>query len=322
MTTAWVVGRGGLLGSALARRVQAQTGWRLVDSTSLPWHGSPSEIADAANRAAMHLREEAGPDPWAVIWAAGAAVTSSSQEAADAEYDRFKAALTAIGTALADDAGRGMYFLASSAGGVYAGSTGAPFTEHSEPRPLAAYGRLKLRMEDALRLHAERSGAAALIGRIANLYGPGQRLDKMQGIVSHLARARLTPAPVSVFVPLDTLRDYLYVDDAADLVFNALDRLQRERGVVTKILASGEATSIAALLGHLRALSKARPRVVLGSSPAAQHQALDLRLKSVVWPELDVVRATPLPVGIDRTIHDIEQRLLEGRQPASTRSSR
>jgi UDP-glucose 4-epimerase len=322
MITAWVVGRGGLLGSAIGRRARERPGWQLIHSESLPWIGSPADIADAARRDAIRLREAAGDGPWAVVWAAGAAVTSSGQEATDAEYDRFVAALAAIGPPLADAAGRGMYFLASSAGGVYAGSSGAPFTEHSAPRPLAAYGNLKLRMERALRQHAEQTCSAALIGRIANLYGPGQRLDKMQGIISHLARARLTPAPASVFVPLDTLRDYLYVDDAADLVLDALARLDRERGIVTKILASGEATSIAAILGHLRALSKARPRVVLGSSPAAQDQALDLRLRSVVWPELDAYRATPLAVGIDRTIHDIEQRLIAGTQSASTRSSR
>jgi UDP-glucose 4-epimerase len=320
--TAWVVGRRGLLGSALARRATVRPGWRLIDAPPLPWAGTPDEVADAARDAAIRLGEAAGTGRWAVLWAAGAAVTASDAEATDAEHARFAAALGAIDDGLAASASRGMLFLASSAGGVYAGSTGAPFTERSQPVPLSPYGRLKLRMEDTLRGHAERTGSAALIGRIANLYGPGQRLDKMQGIISHLARARLTPSPASVFVPLDTLRDYIYVDDAADVVIDGVERLADQGGVVTKILSSGEATTIAALLGHLRALSKARPRVVLGSSTAAQHQALDLRLRSVVWPELDASRATSLPVGIQRTIHDIEQRLLAGDQRASSSSSR
>ena len=312
MITAWIVGRGGLLGSAIARRAALRQGWRVIDAPALPWDGSADEVAVAAREGAARLRDAADGGSWAVIWAAGAAVTSSGEQAAEAEYARFAAALEAIGDELRDTAEHGRYLLASSAGGVYAGSSGAPFTERSAPAPLAPYGHLKLRMEGALARHADLSGSSAFIGRIANLYGPGQRLDKMQGIISHLARARLTPDPASVFVPLDTLRDYLFVDDAAELLVDALERLDREGGVVTKIIASGQASTIAALLGQLRALSKARPRVVLGTSPSAQHQALDLRLRSVVWPELDARAMTPLPVGIDRTVHDIELRLLAG----------
>lgn len=321
MITAWIVGRGGLLGSAIARRASVRADWRVIDAPSLPWAGSPEDVGEMAQRGAALLRDAADGGPWAVIWAAGAAVTSSSAQATAAEHERFVAALDAVERELGDTATRGLFLLASSAGGVYAGSSGAPFTEHSVPVPLAPYGQLKLQMEQSLRDHAERSGASALIGRIANLYGPGQRLDKMQGIISHLARARLTPHPASVFVPLDTLRDYLFVDDAAELLLDGLVRLEREGGVVTKVIASGHATSIAALLGHLRALSKSRPRVVLGASPSARHQALDLRLRSVVWPELDARPMTSLPVGIDRTIRDIEQRLLAGDQ-TSSRSSR
>jgi len=322
MITAWVVGRSGLLGSAIARRAGLRSGWRIVDAPPLPWSGTATDVAEAARAGAEQLRAEAGDEDWAVIWAAGSAVTSSDETETAGELERFSAALDAILGVLRPVGDRGMVFLASSAGGLYAGSVGAPFTEDSEPMPLAPYGRLKLAMEHRMREVAESAGVASLAGRIANLYGPGQRLDKLQGLISHLARARLTPSPASVFVPLDTIRDYLYVDDAGDLVLDALERLSRERGQVTKILASGEATTIAALLGHLRLISKARPRVILGTSASARHQALDLRLRSVVWPELDRYRATSLPAGIDRTIHDIEQRLLAGDQRAASSSSR
>jgi len=322
MITAWIVGRSGLLGSAVARRAASRPGWRVAESPLLPWSGSADEVAQAARVGARQLRERAGDGEWAVIWAAGAAVTSSDDAETAQELERFTAALDAILDELRPASDRGMVFLASSAGGLYAGSVGAPFTEESEPVPLAPYGRLKLAMEERLRAASAAAGTASLAGRIANLYGPGQRLDKLQGLISHLARARLTPSPASVFVPLDTIRDYLYVDDAGDLVLDGLERLSRERGQVTKILASGEATTIAALLGHLRLISKARPRVILGTSASARHQALDLRLRSVVWPELDRSRATSLPAGIDRTIHDIEQRLLAGDQRGASSSSR
>jgi UDP-glucose 4-epimerase len=44
---------------------------------------------------------------------------------------------------------------------------------------------------------------------------------------------------------------------------------------------------------------------MLASSTAAAFQAIDLRLESVRWPELDVREFTPLPAGIHATMADI-----------------
>jgi UDP-glucose 4-epimerase len=110
-----------------------------------------------------------------------------------------------------------------------------------------------------------------------------------------------------VYVSLDTTRDYLYVDDCAAMICDGLDRLGRERPAapVTKILASQQGVTIGALLAETRRLFKRAPRVVLGSSPFAKFQVRDLRLKSVVWSELDRRSMTPLGVGIKATADDL-----------------
>ncbi len=77
-----------------------------------------------------------------------------------------------------------------------------------------------------------------------------------------------------------------------------------------KILASGQPVTISALLGHFTALGKARPHVMLGLSPLAGYQAVDLRLASVVWPDLDERDTMPLPAGI----HITAQALISGMQ--------
>ena len=156
-----------------------------------------------------------------------------------------------------------------------------------------------------------------LVGRISNLYGPGQNLAKPQGLVSHICRAQLSGQPISVYVSLDTIRDYLFVDDAAALICDGLDRLGSEPAgtAVTKILASQRGVTVGALLAECRRLFKRAPRVVLGSSPFAKLQVRDLRMRSVVWPELDRRALTPLPVGIDATAAD----LLRGVQLGSRR---
>jgi UDP-glucose 4-epimerase len=204
----------------------------------------------------------------------------------------------------------GRFFLASSAGGVYAGAPNPPYSEKSEPQPLAPYGFAKLAAEQAAAEFGADSGTRVLVGRIANLYGPGQNLDKPQGLISVFARAYLTGQPVTVYVSLDTLRDYIFINDAADLVADCLVRLSeadvRPGETITKIIATQRADTIGALIGACKTVFKRRPRVVLGASPYAKAQAHDLRLRSVVWPELDNRPFTPLPVGIDATVRDMQ----------------
>ena len=81
----------------------------------------------------------------------------------------------------------GGLFVASSAGGVYAGSSDPPFTERSVPRPISPYGRQSWNTSVSATLWGEAHGIPVLIGRIANLYGPGQDMSKAQGLVSQLA---------------------------------------------------------------------------------------------------------------------------------------
>lgn len=310
-TVAWVIGARGLLGSALSRAIDARPAWRRLESDPLPWESD--ELADAARATAGRLADSARRcgSRIAVLWCGGRGVTSSDDAHFEGEHRQLETVLAAVAAVLAD---RGeasdVLFYASSAGGIYAGAANPPHTEDTPPAPIAPYGRAKLRAEDTIRSVAERAGTSSLVGRLSNLYGPGQSLGKPQGIISHLARSRFTRRPLSVYVPLDTLRDYLYVDDAAALVLDAVDRAARlgasgGRHDATKILASGTAATIGEVLGAMRQVTRARPPVTLGRSADADRQAADLRLRSVVWSDLDQRAHTPLPVGIAATLEDV-----------------
>ncbi|MTD14106.1 NAD-dependent epimerase/dehydratase family protein [Nakamurella sp. YIM 132087] len=324
MTTrpTWILGAGGLLGgavrrAALARRLPVLTSevpWTEADPTRRVLTGDIDRMLDA------------GDGGWRIAWCAGGGVTGSTAEALRQEVRVFRTflddlAARSVGT-------RGSVFVASSAGALYAGAAGAPFTERSAVAPLAPYGRAKVEMEQAADDFARRTGHRVVLGRIANLYGPGQDMNKGQGLVSHLCRAHLERRPLSVFVPLDTVRDYLFVDDCARMVLDLLDRCDTvadstvtstvgtdtgNPGAVVKILASGQGTTIGALLGECRRLFKRTPKVVLGSSDTARFQARDLRLRSVVWPEIDRRPLTTLPAGIDATIRGLHLATFAGR---------
>ncbi|ANP71594.1 NAD-dependent epimerase/dehydratase family protein [Cryobacterium arcticum] len=321
MTTyAWVIGARGLLGSATAAAIERRNGWVLLPADPLPW-ADDAAMADAAAATAERLLRTAATESadWAVLWLAGNAVTSTPPAAIAAELAQLRLVLDAVALAAGahGTAARGALFYASSAGGVYGGSAHPPFDETSLPVPISGYGRFKLDAEASLFAFSRASGVSVLAGRIANLYGPGQKLGKMQGLISHLAKAQFSPKPASIFVPLETMRDYIYVRDCAELVVDCVTRLQSVtasggRTEAIKNLASGQAVTISNLLGHIRTLAKSKPNVMLGYSAEASMQGLDLRITSTVWPDLDKRQLTSLPAGIKATMDDVLAHIQSG----------
>lgn len=306
----WVVGAGGLLGRHVAAKLTAR-GHR-VHTAKIPWT-EPAAALDALREEYAVLLDQSAGGAWNIAWCAGTGVVSTSAESLERDAALFTGFVKHLGTDPSACA-RGAFFLASSAGGVYAGSPDkAPYTEESEPRPLAAYGWTKLAEEAELAALARATGMPAFIGRIANLYGPGQNIEKPQGLVSHLCRAHFTGQPLSIYVPLDTLRDYLLVGDCAEMIAAGLGGIREQvRGtdpVLIKILGSGRGTSVAALIAETTRVLRRRPKIELVSTDQSTLQARDLRLKSVRWTELDRYARTTLPAGIAATAEDIEHRL-------------
>lgn len=300
-STTWVVGGGGLLGAAVIRELTLRG--RRIRRAAVPW-SDPAATRRALAATAAQIVQTG--EPWQVMWCAGAAVVGATDEQLLAEQQSFDVFLQ--GLRGGDAASRaGSLFLASSAGGVHAGSLAPPFTEHTPPVPTSPYGRGKLAVEQVARRFAEETGSRVLIGRIANLYGPGQDLTKSQGLVSQLCRSHLSRQPLSIYVPLDTARDYVYSSDAARLSVAALDRAaETAAGTVTvKLIASQRSTTIAAILAELHRITRRRPPVTLGASPLARFQTKDLRFESVVWTDLDSLVSTGLPVGVHATMEGL-----------------
>ena len=237
----WVPGASGLLGSAVRRELE--TRGQTVITSRIPWDDPTAAVG------ALLAQADALPHGSRIAWCAGAGVVGTSQEKHDAEVavvegflSRWQPAPEAVPEAI---------FLASSAGGVYAGAESPPFTEKTEPRPLSPYGHAKLRVEEIFTAYAARTGAPLLVGRLANVYGPGQNIAKQQGLISLLCDALVRREEMSIYVSMDTLRDYLYVDDAAAMVCSGLDVVALQGDIHIKVMASGRAMTIAEVLGHV-----------------------------------------------------------------------
>ncbi|MET3806919.1 UDP-glucose 4-epimerase [Nakamurella sp. UYEF19] len=308
----WVIGAGGLLGKALTNTLEHRPGTVLTSPIAWTTRQARADLVDGLDRLAAAVRSLPdrgssvdGPAPWRIAWSAGAGVTGTTDAILAEEVATLEDFLTEI--ASRRDLGTGTVFLSSSAGGLHAGgNAGRPYDERDVPVPISAYGRAKLAGERVATDFAAATGHRMRIGRMSNLYGPGQNLSKGQGLISHLCRGNLTRQPISVYVSLDTIRDYLFVTDCASMVADMLDHdaAHEDHGdqrTVVKILASQQGTTIAALVAVCRQVFKRSPRLVLGSSVNAMLQVKDLRFRSVVWPELDRRTLTTLPAGIAAT---------------------
>jgi UDP-glucose 4-epimerase len=316
----WIVGGSGLLGAGVTRALEGQA-WQIWQpSAAIPWADPAARprclAAAVAEFAALVARTR--PRSWTICWCAGAAVVGTSAEGLAEETDTFRQFLALLGEARPLPAVSGRLFLASSAGGIYAGRPEARISERLPPRPLSPYGQTKLAQEQALAAWAgARPGISTLVGRFANLYGPGQHLDKPQGLISHMSRCLIYGRPVHVYVSLDTIRDYLFADDAGRLVVDGLGRLEREASGaarhVVKIFGSEREISVAGIVGLFRRLAKRQLRIVFGILPVGHHQPLRLQFRSEVWPDQRGVSRVDLFEGIGRVYHQQLQLFQAGR---------
>ncbi|MBV9592168.1 MAG: NAD-dependent epimerase/dehydratase family protein [Actinobacteria bacterium] len=309
----WVIGAGGLLGSSAATAFSS-AGPVWSPDGPIPW-GTP-DASSALVSAAHEFFSLVGDRAWQIAWCAGTGVVGSSADDLADEREAFGSLLAVVGRRPRASA-RGVAFLASSAGGVYAGSRGAPFDERTPVAATSAYGQSKLELERIATEWSRQSGVPFVLGRISNLYGPNQNLGKQQGLISQICRSHLLGRPLSIYVSLDTLRDYLYVDDCGQLIVASLDRARREavgadQRVYCKVLATQQAVTIGHLVAEFKRVVKSRPRVVFAASPNSRFQVRDLRLRSVVWPDLDRGTRTPLAAGIRHTIDGILRALQAG----------
>ncbi|SBN63966.1 UDP-glucose 4-epimerase [Curtobacterium sp. 9128] len=322
VTTSLVVGGGGFLGRAVVAALEGAGDRVLVPR--VPW-GDQDAAAAVLVDAVRALR--AGDGPWRLVWCAGTGFVATGADAFAIEAALLARVLDPAATApdgAAAASTPGIVFFASSAGATYAGSTGVPFDESTDPRPLAPYGSSRLAAEAQFHSWAAATGTRALVGRIANLYGPGANLAKPQGLVSQLALAHVEGRPSSIYVPFETTRDYLYIDDAAAMIVDALDAVAADPvgSARTKIFASQEGRSIAEVITAVEQAFGSSLDVIAGQDPSASFQGTDLRFRSTVLPSVDDRQLLPFADGVARTVDAIRSAASSTTHPQDERGER
>ena len=306
-TLIWTIGLGGLIGSAINQQSEHSFG-----ATPIRWNNNSDALTDLTHNLDKFRSQIASHDSWGIIWAAGSATTSTDQDHADRELDLFAQFLAHL--AQHPLAGNGTFVLISSAGGVYAGAHNPPFTEDTPPRPIGVYGHLKLAQEKAAHTALESSSIRLVIARVSNAYGPGQDLHKLQGLISKLALSTLRREPINLFVPLSTVRDFIYTADLAAQVQGIIRGSTAgtdQENFSIRIVSSQSGTSIGQILRTCQEVFHRRIPTAMGSHPSSAAQASDLRFITLYSHENDHTAITPLPVGIKTVFDDVSRRLAQ-----------
>ncbi|MBU3897498.1 MAG: NAD(P)-dependent oxidoreductase [Gammaproteobacteria bacterium] len=295
----WVIGSGGLLGTALCRALHRKGDELFVPDKRLCW-GDDQALADqVATTVDKFASRVQAVDQWQLYWAAGVGTMSSSAQALEPEARALTQVLKSIESHPQIMAKPGAIAFASSAGAIYAESSDEVITERSQPTPTTAYARAKLLQEELLASFVKRNRcASALIARISTLYGPGQASAKKQGLLTHMARCILRNQPIQIYVPFDTIRDYIAADDAAEAMIRALARIGEPQQTVIRIVASERPTTIAEIVSIFKRIARRGPRIVTSASRLSGLYTRRVQFRSMATQASPSPPAMSLAVGI------------------------
>lgn len=298
-TRAWILGRGGMLGQALAKALGTRGAASLFEPARFSW-ADPTALAFELDLAIDQFAAAvASGERWLVVWAAGAGVIGTEPSALRTEIATIEGLLSRLERA-ALPVERGALFLASSAGGIYGDTPQRPLTERSAIAPLSAYGRNKRLQEELFSSFSIARRLPLLIGRISTLYGPNQNLAKPQGFISQLSSNMLRNRPTNVFVSLDTQRDFLFVDDCAEHINDCIERLLEARPSepILKIFASEESCTLGSIVASFRRITKHQPQIVSRATAVTKEHAGAQRYRSTIWRDTRPPRRTALLAGL------------------------
>lgn len=109
------------------------------------------------------------------------------------------------------------WILISSGGTVY-GKLSKPASELNQTKAYSLYAKENISSEELLINNSKKYNYNYIICRLSNLYGKSFREKKNQGIINILIQNSLDNVETKIFTKLTTIRDYIYIGDAATAI--------------------------------------------------------------------------------------------------------
>lgn len=172
----------------------------------------------------------------------------------------------------------------SSAGAVYGRSSGRLVSELDDPRPISAYGKVKVLIEELISRVDYCAGADKLILRVANPFGVIHGSQFGYGLIPALLAKSIRGETTRISVPVHHRKDFFSISILGDL----LDRISSNMAVAGVYnVGSGQSRSIAEVCDEIRRCTGLEPRLEVedtGSGFDADSGTLDVSKLALLVP--------------------------------------
>ena len=304
MIRTWVIGGGGLLGGSILGALIKQGQWHFTPSTPFSWNDPTLLNHQFINGLTHFFSHFERGDQWQIIWAAGKSTMRTPEPACQQETAILQDFLLKLSQALQANPYEGCFGFASTAGGIYTQSHSENITELSPVSPSTPYAQQKLAQEMMLSEWASQCELCTrlIIGRFSTLYGMHQDQSKKQGLISAITQCISLQQPLSLFVPLETKRDYLWSEDAARMFLWHLQERTYPNHSTIRLIAQEESISIAAMLDQFRLITGQQVEVTQLPELPAGIYPLEIHFKSQ-YPVIDpLFQKLSLSQGIEKIL--------------------
>lgn len=189
----------------------------------------------------------------------------------------------------------------SSGGTVYGIPQSIPIGESHPTDPVSAYGIGKLAIEKYLGMFHHLQRLPYCVLRVANPFGPRQRPEAAQGVVTTFVARILKNEELSIWGDGSVVRDYLYVSDAIEAM--SLAARSSYCGILN--VGGGNRLSVNEVIARIESAlgMKARRRYLPGRAFDVPSNVLDYRLAREI---LGWEPQTPFDAGVRATARYIE----------------
>ena len=300
-----VIGGGGLIGTSLRKALFIEFAHQ-HKPFKIGWNRPDQAVADLRQLIENFL-DESDKEPWIVAWCAGRGGFSSTTSELEHELVYLSVVLDELANSKNNN---GLFFLASSAGALYTEESSEVFTENSPISISNDYGRHKLAQENMVKKFSIDTKTKSIIGRLVSIFGPDQNLQKPQGLISQLCNNAIRKKPTEIYVPLGTTRNYLFSEDAANMIVQSIrfgyESIANDESYSTvKIFCNHQSVSISTICKSLSVITNKRTlistRLLDGVAKYPEH----FHIRSVTSPDLGAYCQTTLIAGMGRILRDV-----------------
>jgi len=133
-------------------------------------------------------------------------------------------------------------FIFVSSCAVYGESEYLPIDEAHPTNPISPYASSKLEGEHQCRAYEKKGKLGVVILRLFNVYGPRQLGGDYSGVITDFLKKAKKDLPLTIYGDGSQLRDFVYVQDVADAVLEALEAHSVKNEILN--IAYGKSVSI------------------------------------------------------------------------------